>query len=182
MKVFGLAGYSGSGKTTLLSKLLPELISRGLTVSTMKHAHHAFDVDTPGKDSFIHRQSGATEVMIGSAQRWALLHEIRDEPEPDFDALLSAMTPVDLLLIEGFKRHGHHKIEISRNEDQRPFLYLNDQDIVAIASDQASDDIDLPVFDLNDANSIASFIIKHTGLGKAVTADQSKETNGDGAA
>jgi molybdopterin-guanine dinucleotide biosynthesis protein B len=148
----------------------------------MKHAHHAFDVDTPGKDSFIHRQSGATEVMIGSAQRWALLHEIRDEPEPGFDALLSAMTPVDLLLIEGFKRHGHHKIEISRNEDQRPFLYKDDPDIVAIASDQTIDDIGLPVFDLNDADSIASFILNHTDLCKTTTADQSKEAYRDGAA
>ena len=184
MKIFGLAGWSGSGKTTLMAKLLPELIGRGYAVSTMKHAHHAFDVDTPGKDSFIHRESGATEVMIGSAKRWALMHEVRDEPEPDFDTLLAAMTPVDLLLIEGFKQHGHAKLEISRAADQadgeRPYLHLKDKDIVAIASDRPLDNANLPVLDLNDAKAIASFIITHTGLEESKAQDKSKETIGDG--
>jgi molybdopterin-guanine dinucleotide biosynthesis protein B len=176
MKVFGLSGWSGSGKTTLMAKLLPELISRGLKVSTMKHAHHDFDVDTPGKDSYVHRESGATEVMIGSATRWALLHEVRDEPEPDFDSLLAVMTPVDLLLIEGFKRHGHSKLEIYRKGSDNLFLHNNDPEIVAIASDGNLDDGDpndadsdrvpLPVLDLNDPVAIADFILDHTGLSK----------------
>ena len=181
MKIFGLAGWSGSGKTTLMSKLLPELISRGLTVSTMKHAHHTFDLDTPGKDSYIHRDSGATEVMIGSATRWALLHEVRDEAEPDFERLLSAMTPVDLLLIEGFKKHGHAKLEIYRAGSDHRFLYLEEPDIVAIASDAPLNDVPLPVVDLNDAAAVADFILEHTGL-KTAKNTTAKEAAKDGAA
>lgn len=173
MKIFGLSGWSGSGKTTLMAKLLPELISRGYKVSTMKHAHHTFDVDTPGKDSFVHRESGATEVMIGSATRWALLHEVRNEPEPDFDSLLAAMTPVDLLLIEGFKRHGHSKLEIHRKGSDNQLLHTDDPEIVAIASNGGLDDGDLvnaplPVLDLNDPAAIADFILDHTGLSHRV--------------
>jgi molybdopterin-guanine dinucleotide biosynthesis adapter protein len=181
MKIFGLAGWSGSGKTTLMSKLLPELISRGLTVSTMKHAHHTFDLDTPGKDSYIHRDAGATEVMIGSATRWALMHEVRDEPEPDFDSLLNAMTPVDLLLIEGFKNHGHSKVEIHRAENDQRFLYVEEPDIVAIASDVPLDGVPLPVVDLNDAAAVADFILDFTGLNAAIRTT-AKEAPKDGAA
>src|ERR1700734_4070661 len=111
MRIFGLAGWSGSGKTTLLTALIPELRARRLTVSTVKHAHHEFDVDKPGKDSWRHREAGATEVMVASARRWALMHELRDAPEPSLDELVAYMSPVDLLIIEGFKRYPHPKIE-----------------------------------------------------------------------
>jgi molybdopterin-guanine dinucleotide biosynthesis protein B len=114
MRIFGLAGWSGSGKTTLMTALIPELVSRGLSVSTLKHAHHAFDIDQPGKDSWRHRQAGAREVMISSQNRWALMHELRGAPEPTFEDLARRMSPVDLLLVEGFKRQPHPKIEIHR--------------------------------------------------------------------
>ena len=116
MKVFGITGWSGSGKTTLMKALIPNLTARGLRVSTIKHAHHRFDVDKPGKDSYEHRAAGATEVMIGSANRWALMHELRDEPEPRLDDLIARMTPVDLLLVEGFKTEAHIKMEVYRAE------------------------------------------------------------------
>jgi molybdopterin-guanine dinucleotide biosynthesis protein B len=114
MRVFGLAGWSGSGKTTLLTRLIPELIRRGISVSTVKHAHHAFDIDKPGKDSWLHREAGAREVMVASARRFALMHELRDAPEPSLDDLVARMAPVDLLLVEGFKAHAHPKLEIHR--------------------------------------------------------------------
>src|SRR5246127_5740270 len=114
MRVIGLAGWSGAGKTTLLRKLIPELSGRGLLVSTLKHAHHSFDVDQPGKDSWQHRQAGAREVMVASGRRWALMHELRGAAEPSLDELLARMTPVDLLLVEGFKHHDHPKIEVYR--------------------------------------------------------------------
>jgi molybdopterin-guanine dinucleotide biosynthesis protein B len=114
MRIFGLAGWSGSGKTTLLAALIPELAARGLTVSTIKHAHHEFDIDRPGKDSWRHRQAGAREVMVASSRRWALMHELRDAPEPPFEDLVARMSPVDLLLVEGWKWHPHPKLEVHR--------------------------------------------------------------------
>jgi molybdopterin-guanine dinucleotide biosynthesis protein B len=120
LRIFGLAGWSGSGKTTLMAKLLPELIQAGLRVSTIKHAHHAFDIDRPGKDSWQHRMAGASEVMVASANRWALMHELRGAPEPDLDELVTRMTPVDLLLVEGFKRHVHAKLEVFRRANAKP--------------------------------------------------------------
>src|ERR1700691_5976394 len=114
MRIFGLAGWSGSGKTTLLTVLIPELIARGLRVSTLKHAHHAFDIDQPGKDSHSHRMAGATEVLVGAASRWALVHELRDEIEPPLAALLGKLAPVDLVIIEGYKRDAHPKLEVHR--------------------------------------------------------------------
>lgn len=164
MKVFGLAGHSGSGKTTLMVKLLPELVSRGLRVSTIKHAHHDFDVDTPGKDSYEHRAAGATEVMVSSADRWALMHEHRDGPEADLDGLISRMSPVDLILVEGFKREGHAKIEVVRGAAAKPFLAANDPFVVAIASDQQLTGIDLPRLDLDDVGAVADFIVEYCGL------------------
>src|ERR1700756_3241234 len=119
MRVIGLAGWSGAGKTTLLRKLIPELSGRGLLVSTLKHAHHSFDVDQPGKDSWEHRQAGATEVLVASATRWALMHELRDQAEPRLPALLAHMSPVDLVLVEGFKRDRHPKIEIHRSANAK---------------------------------------------------------------
>jgi molybdopterin-guanine dinucleotide biosynthesis protein B len=163
MRVFGLAGWSGSGKTTLLTRLIPELIGRGITVSTIKHAHHEFDIDKPGKDSWLHRQAGATEVMVASARRFALMHELREAPEPTLDALVARMAPVDLLLVEGFKAHPHKKLEVHRPSVGKPFLYPADPHIVAIASDTALT-APLPVLALEDAGAIADLILGETGL------------------
>ncbi|TQV83569.1 molybdopterin-guanine dinucleotide biosynthesis protein B [Denitrobaculum tricleocarpae] len=167
MKVFGFAGWSGSGKTTLLCKLIPELVSRGVSVSTLKHAHHNFDVDKPGKDSYEHRQAGASEVMISSGNRWALMHELRGAEEPKVEELIDKMSPVDLLLIEGFKKSAHPKLEIHRPAVGKPLLYPDDPHVVAIACDQALGDTPLPGLDLNDVGGIADFIIAHCGLAHA---------------
>ncbi len=164
MKTFGLMGWSGSGKTTLVVKLLAEFIRRGLTVSTMKHTHHKFDMDTPGKDSHEHREGGATEVLVTSSTRWALLHELRGAPEPDMDQLMACMTPVDLLLIEGFKSYPHVKLEVHRPALGKPRLCPDDATVVAVASDAALPDVTLPVFDLDDVASIADFIAGQCGL------------------
>ena len=164
MRVFGLAGWSGSGKTTLLTKLIPELIGRGVKVSTIKHAHHEFDIDKPGKDSWLHRQAGASEVMVASARRFALMHELRDAPEPSLDELVARMTPVDLLLVEGFKRHPHPKLEIHRPSNGKPLLCPEDPHIVAVASDVPLDRIAVPRLDLNDAPAIADFILSRLEL------------------
>ena len=164
MKIFGLAGWSGSGKTTLVMRLLPELNGRGYTVSTVKHAHHNFDTDKPGKDSYEHRRAGATEVMVSSVNRWALMHENRGGLEPDLDALAARMTPVDLLLVEGFKRYGHAKMEIHRPSVGKDLLCVDDPHIVAVASDEALPQVNVPVLDLNDVSAIADFIVAHCGL------------------
>ena len=164
MKVFGVAGWSGSGKTTLVTGLIPALVGRGITVSTMKHAHHGFEIDTPGKDSFEHRRAGATEVMVTSGQRWALMRELRGEAEPSLAQLTSHMTPVDLLLIEGFKRQPHDKLEVYREALGKPLLCRNDPRIVALACDSVLSAVDLPQLDLNDVEAIAGFIIRHCGL------------------
>ena len=164
MKIFGLAGWSGSGKTTLVMRLLPELNGRGYTVSTVKHAHHNFDTDKPGKDSYEHRRAGATEVMVSSVKRWALMHENRGGLEPDLDALAARMTPVDLLLVEGFKRYGHAKMEIHRPSVGKDLLCGDDPHIVAVASDEALPQVNVPVLDINDVSAIADFIVAHAGL------------------
>ena len=158
MRVFGVTGWSGSGKTTLLRRLLTALIARGRTVSTIKHAHHAFDVDQPGKDSYEHRAAGATEVMIGSAARFALMHELRDAPEPGLAELLSRMAPVDLILIEGFKRDRHAKLEVYRATVGKAPLWPIDPAIVAVASDEALPDCPRPVVDLDDIAGIADLV------------------------
>lgn len=165
MQVFGLAGWSGSGKTTLLTRLIPELTGRGLTVSTVKHAHHDFDIDKPGKDSWFHREAGASEVMVSSARRFALMHELRGAPEPSLDELVARMAPVDLLLVEGFKAHAHKKLEVHRPAIGKPFLYPDDRHIVAVASDEAIT-VPIPVLPLADAVRIADFILGETGLGE----------------
>ncbi|MFY7780315.1 MAG: molybdopterin-guanine dinucleotide biosynthesis protein B [Tagaea sp.] len=164
MRVFGLAGWSGSGKTTLMAKLLPALVAKGVRVSTMKHAHHEFDVDKPGKDSWVHRQAGATEVAIVSANRYAVVHELRGAPEPTIEDLLPRLAPVDLLLIEGFKRHAHPKIEIHRPAVGKPLLAPEDPHIVAVASDVEIPGLAVPRLDLNDAQAIADFVLRRTGL------------------
>ena len=144
MKIFGLAGWSGSGKTSLLAQLLPELTKDGRRVSTIKHAHHSFDVDQPGKDSYVHRQAGAYEVMVLSQNRWALMHEIRDTPEPNLEALVALMSPVDLVLVEGFKHDSHAKLEIHRPSVGKDLLCLDDPYIVAVASNEALPKICVP--------------------------------------
>jgi molybdopterin-guanine dinucleotide biosynthesis adapter protein len=167
MRVIGLAGWSGSGKTTLLVRLLPELIRRGYRVSTMKHAHHEFDVDQPGKDSWRHRTAGATEVLVASANRWALMHEHRGAGEPTAAELMTQMTPVDLLIVEGFKRETHDKIEIHRRETGKPLLNPGDPHIVAVLSDEALPGCKLPVIDIDNVMAIADFIIAHCGLARS---------------
>jgi molybdopterin-guanine dinucleotide biosynthesis adapter protein len=163
-KVFGFAAYSGSGKTTLIENLIPLLVARGLTISLIKHAHHAFDVDQPGKDSWRHRQAGATEVLIGSAGRWALMHELRNQPEPELPELLQRLSACDLVLVEGFKEQPIPKMEIHRLATGRPLLHPNDPHIVAIATD-APVDTRLPRFGLNDHEAIMQFILNQVGLG-----------------
>ena len=164
MKLFGLAGWSGSGKTTVLVRLVPLLAGRGLRVSTVKHAHHGFDIDHPGKDSYRHRGAGATEVLVASAKRWALIHELHEAPEPELAELLARMTPVDLVLIEGFKRDRHPKLEIWRRSNGKPLLCLDDPHIVAVASDEPVEGLPVPRLDLNDPDALARFIIGHCGL------------------
>jgi len=162
MRLIGFAGWSGSGKTTLMRALVPALIARGITVSTIKHAHHTFDVDQPGKDSYEHRQAGATEVLVASANRWALMHELRGVPEPSLDALIGRLQPVDLLLVEGFKRDRHPKLEIHRPSNGKPLLCRDDPHIVAVASDVALDGLPVPRLDLNDVPTIAAFILERS--------------------
>jgi molybdopterin-guanine dinucleotide biosynthesis protein B len=158
-RIIGLAGWSGSGKTTLITKLIPALRARGLRVSTLKHAHHGFDLDKPGKDSFVHRESGATEVIISSARRWAVLHELRDEPEWNMVDLVAKMSPVDLVLVEGFKRDAFPKLEIHRAANGKPLLYPDDPHIVAVACDTKLDGVKIPLADLNDIEAIADLLL-----------------------
>ena len=160
MRVIGFAGWSGSGKTTLLVQLIPALTRRGLRVSTVKHAHHAFDIDQPGKDSFRHRGAGATEVLVGSAGRWALMHELRGAPEPGLAELLARMSPVDLVLVEGFKRGSHPKIEVFRAALGKPRLYPDDPSIVALAADPVFVSA-IPVVSLNDVDAVAALVLHH---------------------
>src|SRR5262245_63385887 len=171
MRIIGLAGWSGSGKTTLVTKLIPCLIASGIKVSTLKHAHHGFDLDQPGKDSFFHRAAGATEVIISSARRWAILHELREEPEWDLRGLVAKMSPVDLVLVEGFKRDAFPKLEIHRAANGKPLIHPDDPHIVAIASDIALPKAKIPVVDLNDIEAIAEVLLK-----RAVPIDSARAT------
>jgi len=159
MKVLGLAGWSGAGKTTLLSKLIPVLIDRGLTVSIVKHAHHDFDVDQPGKDSYRLRAAGASEVMVSSARRWALMHELRDAAEPDLATLLRRLSPCDLVIVEGFKHGRHPKLEVFRTANGRAPLHPEDARIVAIASDAPFPDAGAPVVSLDDIEAVADLVL-----------------------
>jgi molybdopterin-guanine dinucleotide biosynthesis protein B len=163
MKVFGFAGWSGSGKTTLIEKLIPLFVARGLKVSLIKHAHHTFDVDQPGKDSYRHRHAGCTEVLVTSSRRWALVHELRGAEEPGFAELTERLSPCDLVLVEGFKRERVPKLEVYRAVTGESLLHTEDRDIVAIASDQRVSTT-LPQFSLDDAPGIAGFVLRHVGL------------------
>ncbi len=155
MRIIGLAGWSGAGKTTLLARLIPALIARGVSVSTLKHAHHAFDLDQPGKDSHTHRQAGASQVLIASANRWALMSELRGAPEPPLRELLGKLDPVDLVLVEGFKREAHPKIEIHRAANGKPWLHPQDPRILAVASDVPPPEGAPPHLHLDDIPAIA---------------------------
>lgn len=163
MKLWGVTGWKNTGKTGLMERLVTEFTARGLSVSTLKHAHHAFDVDQPGKDSFRHRQAGATEVLLASGARWALMAELRGAPEPSLDALLARLSPVDLVLVEGYKRSPHPKIEAYRAVAGQRLLAPDDPTIRAVASDSAHD-LDRPVFDLDDTAGIAGFIARELSL------------------
>jgi len=163
MKTFGFAGWSGSGKTTLIEKLIPLLVKRGIKVSLLKHAHHSFDVDVPGKDSYRHRHAGATEVLVTSSRRWVLMHELRGAQEPSFDEQLKHLSPCDLLFVEGFKFAPIPKLEVWRAETGEALLHPKDPHIVAVASDVKLD-TKLPAFDLNDPAGIAAFIVDHQKL------------------
>ncbi|MBT3766739.1 MAG: molybdopterin-guanine dinucleotide biosynthesis protein B [Rhodospirillaceae bacterium] len=164
MQVFGLIGWQDSGKTTLMVKLIPEIINRGHTVSSMKHTHHSFDIDKPGKDSFEHRRAGAGEVLVASGKRWALMHELDNQEEPTMDELVGMMAPVDLLLVEGFKRDQHAKMEVHRSKTNKPLLCENDPTVVAVASDKALPHLNIPVLDINDVAAIADFVLGHCEL------------------
>jgi molybdopterin-guanine dinucleotide biosynthesis adapter protein len=161
MRIIGLAGWSGSGKTTLLAKVIPRIVARGLAVSTLKHAHHGFDVDQPGKDSHTHRMVGATEVLVGSAKRWALVRELRGEAEPGLAVLLAKLSPVDLVLVEGYKREPHPKLELYRAAVGKPLLHPDDPAIVAVASDAPLPQARVPVVDLDDVERVADILIRH---------------------
>ena len=164
MKVWGVVGWKNSGKTGLMERLVGEFVRRGVSVSTVKHAHHAFDVDQPGKDSHRHREAGAREVLLSSAQRWALMAELRGADEPDLPTLLSKLSPVDLVLVEGFKSAAHPKIEAHRAETGAGLLAPEMASVRAIASDCGAGFGGLPSFDLDDAGAIADFIAAELGL------------------
>jgi molybdopterin-guanine dinucleotide biosynthesis protein B len=159
MRIIGLAGWSGSGKTTLLARVIPALIQRGRTVSTVKHAHHGFDVDIPGKDSHTHRSAGASEVFVSSSRRWAHIHELRGEEEPELKEILARLKPVDLVIVEGFKRHHHPKLEVYRAAVGKPLLHPEDDWIVAVASDAAVPEARVPVLLLDDIEKIADVLL-----------------------
>jgi len=161
LKILGVTGWSGAGKTTLLTQLIPALTARGLRVSTIKHAHHTFDVDQPGKDSFRHREAGAVEVLISAGVRWALMHENRDDGEPSLKELLARMSPVDLVLVEGYKAEGHLKMEVHRYGLDKPLLCREDKSFIALAANYHPEgpDLGIPLLDLDDIGAVADFVI-----------------------
>ncbi|MEP3633295.1 MAG: molybdopterin-guanine dinucleotide biosynthesis protein B [Shimia thalassica] len=163
MQVYGVTGWKNAGKTGLMERLVAEFTSRGLRVSTLKHAHHKVDVDQPGRDSYRHREAGAHQVLLASENRWALMTELRGEQEPSLSDLLAQLAPVDLVLIEGYKREPHPKIEAWRSDANNPLIALDDPTIRAVATDTPLD-LDRPQFDLDDTVAIADFITKETGL------------------
>ena len=158
MRIIGLAGWSGSGKTTLVTNVIPVLVKRGLKVATVKHAHHEFDTDQPGKDSWLHRQAGASEVAIVSSRRWAIVHELGQESEPPLGEVLAKLSPVDLVIVEGFKRNLHPKLEVYRSVVGKPLLHPDDDCIVAVATDAPLQEAQVPVLMLDDIVSIANVL------------------------
>jgi molybdopterin-guanine dinucleotide biosynthesis adapter protein len=166
MKVIGIAGYSGSGKTTLIEKLIPLFVKEGLRVSLIKHAHHEFDLDQPGKDSWRHRHAGCSEVLVSSSRRWAMMHELRGAAEPTLTEQLKRFSPCDLVIVEGYKSEPIPKIEVHRRAASAPLLHPDDPHIVAIATDEKLGS-ELPQFALDDAEAIARFVLHHLGLDRA---------------
>lgn len=159
MRILGFAGWSGAGKTTLLAKVIPRLVARGFTVSTVKHAHHGFDVDTPGKDSHTHRTAGATEVLVASGKRWALMHELRAANEPTVYDLLQKMSPVDFVLIEGFKSALHARIEVFRREVGKPPFHPENPHVAGIVSDTPFPHAGVPVVDIDDIEAVVELVL-----------------------
>jgi molybdopterin-guanine dinucleotide biosynthesis protein B len=164
MRIIGLAGWSGAGKTTLIAKLIPGILARGLKVSTVKHAHHGFDIDRPGKDSYEHRMAGATEVLVASDRRFALMHELRDEGEPRLLELLAKLAPVDLVIIEGYKRDPHPKLEVFRAGVGKPLIHPDDPHVVAIASDVPLPQAKVPRVDLDDTGAIIDILLARAAV------------------
>lgn len=164
MRVYGVTGWKNTGKTGLVERLVTEITARGFSVSTLKHAHHATEIDQPGRDSYRHREAGAQEVLVASPNRWALMHELRGADEPPMEDLLAKMSPVDLVIIEGYKRGSHPKVETHRAEAGRDLLAPENPTIRAVASDSAHDGLSVPVFDLDDTSAIADFILAEVGL------------------
>ena len=158
MRVIGLAGWSGSGKTTLVTKVIPVLVKRGLKLATVKHAHHEFDTDQPGKDSWLHRRAGASEVAVVSSRRWAIVHELEREPEPSLEEVLEKLSAVDLVIVEGFKRHPHPKLEVYRAAVGKPLLHTDDDCIVAVATDAPLPQAQVPVVMLDDVETVANVL------------------------
>lgn len=165
-KIIGVAGFKNAGKTTLVEKLVVDLTGRGLSISTVKHAHHSFDIDHEGRDSFRHRKAGATEVAVVSSGRWAIIHELRREEEPSLADILRKLEPCDLVIVEGYKRDGHDKIEVRNLALDHPRLAGDDPTIVAIAATTTITAAPVPVFDRDDVSALSSFIISHMGLAK----------------
>jgi molybdopterin-guanine dinucleotide biosynthesis protein B len=166
MKVMGIAGFSGSGKTTLIEKMIPVLVREGVRVSLVKHAHHEFDIDQPGKDSYRHRHAGCSEVLISSSKRWALMHELRGAGEPSLQEQLKHLSPCDLVIVEGYKGEAIPKIEVHRRAGHTPLLHPEDALVVAVATDEPLDTA-LPQFHLDDAEGVARFMLQHLGLNRA---------------
>jgi molybdopterin-guanine dinucleotide biosynthesis protein B len=166
MKVIGIAGFSGSGKTTLIEKLIPILVREGMRVSLIKHAHHEFDVDQPGKDSYRHRHAGCSEVLVSSSKRWALMHELRGAVEPSLQDQLKVLSPCDLVLVEGYKNEAIPKVEVHRRDSSAPLLHPDDPHVVAVATDEPLE-TKLPQLALDDAEAVARFILKHLALDRA---------------
>jgi molybdopterin-guanine dinucleotide biosynthesis protein B len=166
MRVVGIAGYSGSGKTTLIEKVIPILVGEGLRVSLVKHAHHEFDLDQPGKDSWRHRHAGCTEVLVSSSRRWAIVHELRGAPEASLDEQLHRLSPCDVVIVEGYKAALIPKLEVHRRDANVPLLHPDDPHVVAVVTDEPLDTA-LPQLDLDSPQDVARFIVKHLGLDRA---------------
>jgi len=171
MRIFGFAGWSGSGKTTLIERIIPRLVARDLVVSLVKHAHQSFDIDQPGKDSFRHREAGCTEVLVSSASRWALIHELRGDAELTLERALAQLSTCDIALVEGYKAYPIPKLEVWRVQVGKPLLHPRDEHIVAVATD-SPDNLPvesrarIPVFDLSDIDGIATFVAEHATAGR----------------